>query len=128
MGATEGTGAMDVINLSAKFAQFDELWSPKVIAALNGQLVKVAKLRGEFIWHRHEQQDELFLVMRGRLQIDLRDRALDLGEGDLAVVPAGVEHRPVALEEAWVVLLEPAETLNTGDVHNERTVDQPEWI
>jgi len=119
---------MDVINLSAKFAQFDELWSPKVIATLNGQWVKVAKLRGDFIWHRHEQQDELFLVVRGHLRIDLRERALELGEGDLAVVPAGVEHRPVAAEEAWVLLLEPAGTLNTGDVRNERTVDQLEWI
>jgi mannose-6-phosphate isomerase-like protein (cupin superfamily) len=119
---------MDVINLSAKFAQFDELWSPKVIATLNGQLVKVAKLRGDFIWHRHEAQDELFLVVRGRLRIDLRDRALELGEGDLAVVPAGVEHRPVAAEETWVMLIEPAGTLNTGDVRNERTVDQLEWI
>ncbi len=119
---------MDVINLSAKFARFDKLWSPKVIAALNGQLVKVAKLKGGFIWHRHEQQDELFLVVRGRLRIDLRDRVLELGEGDLAVIPAGVEHRPVAAEETWVVLLEPADTLNTGDVRDEHTLDQLEWI
>lgn len=119
---------MDTVNLHAKFTKFDELWSPKIVAALNGQLVKVAKLEGEFVWHQHAGQDELFLVVRGRLRIDLRDRALELSEGELTVIPAGVEHRPVAAEEVWVVLLEPAETLNTGDVRNERTLDQLEWI
>jgi mannose-6-phosphate isomerase-like protein (cupin superfamily) len=119
---------METINLSAMFARFDDVWSPKVIAALNGQLVKVAKLRGEFIWHRHEQQDELFLIVRGTLRIDLRDRSLELEAGELVVIPAGMEHRPVALEEAWVVLFEPADTLNTGDVRNGRTVDQLDRI
>ncbi|MCJ7513491.1 MAG: cupin domain-containing protein [Anaerolineales bacterium] len=119
---------MDTVNLADKFSLFSELWTPKIIAGLNGQLVKLAKLKGEFIWHRHDQEDELFLVIRGDLRIDLHDRTLKLGAGDLVVIPAGVEHRPVAPEEAWVMLLEPASTLHTGNTRSDRTVDQLEWI
>jgi mannose-6-phosphate isomerase-like protein (cupin superfamily) len=119
---------METINLADKFAKFNDLWNPRVVAALNGQWVKLAKLKGEFIWHQHANQDELFIVVRGRLRIELREGALDLEEGELAVIPAGVEHRPVAAEEAWVVLIEPAGTLNTGNVTSERTVERLEWI
>ena len=107
---------------------FDEFWRPKVIAELNGQYVKLAKLQGEFIWHHHDVEDELFLVVKGKLLIKFRDRDVLLGEGDLIVVPAGVEHKPVAEQEAHVLLLEPKTTLNTGNVRNERTVIEVEQI
>ena len=119
---------MDRINLLEKFALFSVQWQPKIIAALNGQYVKLARLRGEFIWHHHAAEDELFLVVQGRLIIEFRDRAVVLGPGELIVVPAGVEHRPVAEEEVLVLLLEPQSTRNTGEVSNERTVEAPEWL
>jgi len=119
---------MESISLSSKFAEFDELWSPRIVAFSNGQHVKLAKVKGEFVWHHHDRQDELFFVVRGRLRIELHDRVLELGAGELAVVPAGVDHRPTAAEETWLMLLEPADTLNTGNVRDERTVDHPEWI
>ncbi|HEV2150008.1 MAG TPA: cupin domain-containing protein [Longimicrobiaceae bacterium] len=112
---------MEKVNLAEKLALFSEHWSPKVVAELNGQQVKLAKLLGEFDWHHHEHEDELFLVVRGRLTIRLRDREVVLDEGELLVVPAGVEHQPVAEEEAHVLLFEPASTLNTGNLRNERT-------
>ena len=115
---------MQTVSLSEKFAAFSERWSPKVVGELNGQQVKLAKLQGAFIWHHHADEDELFLVHRGRLRIELRDRApLELGPGDFAIVPRGVEHRPVADEEVEVVLFEPASTLNTGNVRDARTVE-----
>ncbi len=113
---------MDAINLAEKFASFDERWSPRVVAELNGQQVRLAKLEGPFIWHHHENEDELFLVVHGRLTLRLRDRDVHLGPGEMFVVPRGVEHQPVAEEECHVVLFEPAETLNTGNVENERTL------
>ena len=119
---------MDKINLLEKFALFSEPWHPKIVAALNGQYVKLARLRGEFIWHHHAAEDELFLVVQGRLTIEFRDRAVALGPGELIVVPAGVEHRPVAEDEALVLLLEPQSTRNTGEVLSERTVEALEWI
>jgi len=109
------------INLVEKFASFDDLWSPKVAAELNGQQVKLAKLHGEFVWHHHEHEDELFWVVRGSLRIEFRDGVVELGPGELCVVPRGVEHRPVAEEPCEVVLFEPASTLNTGNVQDERT-------
>ena len=115
----------DKSNLAAKFAAFADHFSPKVVAELNGQQVKLVKFRGEFIWHHHEHEDELFLVHRGRFRMEFRDRAVDLGAGDFIVVPRGVEHRPVADEDVEVVLFEPAGTLNTGNVVNERTVAAP---
>ncbi len=95
---------------------------------INGQYVKLAKLQGEFVWHHHPQEDELFLVVEGRLRIEFRDHSVTLESGELVVVPAGVEHRPVAEQETWVVLLEPKGTSNTGNVRNERTVDELAWI
>jgi mannose-6-phosphate isomerase-like protein (cupin superfamily) len=116
------------IDLAEKLASFDERWSPRIVAALNGQHVKLAKLEGEFVWHSHAAEDELFLVLNGRLTIELRDGALVLGPGQMAVVPRGMEHRPVADGEVHVLLFEPAGTLNTGTVRNERTVEEPGWI
>ncbi len=115
----------DKINLAGKFAAFTDHYSPKIVAELNGQQVKLVKFRGEFIWHHHEHEDELFLVHRGRFRMEFRDRAVELGAGDFIVVPRGVEHRPVADEEVEVVLFEPATTLNTGNVRNERTIAEP---
>jgi mannose-6-phosphate isomerase-like protein (cupin superfamily) len=110
------------INLADAFDRIAEPWSPRIAAELNGQHVKLAKLEGPFVWHRHEEADELFLVVEGRLVIELRDGAVTLEAGEFVVVPRGVEHRPVAEETAHVLLFEPAGTLNTGDVENERTV------
>ena len=112
---------MEKVNLLEKFGRFQELWSPKVAGEVNDFQVKLVKLQGEFIWHHHEREDELFLVVKGRLRIRFRDRDVDLGENEFIVVPRGVEHMPVAEEEAHVILFEPKTVLNTGDVHNERT-------
>ena len=112
-------------NLAEKFAAFSDHFSPKIVAELNGQHVKLVKFRGEFIWHHHEHEDEMFLVHRGRFRMAFRDRVVELGPGDFIVVPRGVEHRPSADEEVEVVLFEPATTLNTGNVTNERTVPTP---
>ena len=114
---------MDKVNLAEKLAQFSDLWRPKIVGELNGQQVKLVKLQGEFVWHKHDEEDELFLVVRGRLTIRLRDREVQLREGEFLIVPRGVEHQPAADEEAHVLLFEPASTLNTGDVRNERTVE-----
>jgi len=119
---------MNKVNLREKLALFHDHWSPKVAGELNGQQVKLAKLLGEFIWHKHDHEDELFLVVKGRLRLDFRDRHIWLEEGEFLIVPRGVEHRPVAAEEVHVLLFEPASTLNTGDVQNERTVAQLERI
>jgi mannose-6-phosphate isomerase-like protein (cupin superfamily) len=116
---------MVAIDLREKFATLDEHWSPRIVAELNGQQVKVVKFRGEFVWHHHDQEDELFLVHRGRFRMEFRDRSVDLGPGEMIVVPRGVEHRPVADQEVEVVLFEPAGTLNTGNVVDERTVQEP---
>jgi mannose-6-phosphate isomerase-like protein (cupin superfamily) len=109
------------VNIAQKFAHIREYWKPYIAAELNGQLVKLDKLKGEFVWHHHENEDELFLVVKGRLLIEFRDRQVWLEEGEFVVVPRGVEHRPVAEEEAWIMLFEPASTLNTGNVLNELT-------
>jgi len=110
------------VSLTDKFSAFTDRWSPKVVAELNGQQVKLVKLQGPFVWHHHADEDELFLVHRGRLRIELRGREpVELGPGDFLVVPRGVEHRPVADEEVEVVLFEPASTVNTGNVRDART-------
>ncbi len=119
---------MEKINLLEKFGRFHEQWSPKIAAELNDSYVKLARLQGEFVWHHHENEDELFLVVKGRLVIRLREGEVTLEEGELVVIPRGVEHMPVAEEEAWVLLLEPKTTLNTGNVTNERTVEGNEWV
>lgn len=116
------------VNLAEKFGQFAERWSPKIVGELNGQQVKLVKLHGAFIWHRHETEDELFLVVEGRFRMEFRDHEVWLEQGEFLVVPRGVEHRPVADEEAHVLLFEPASTLNTGNVRNERTVSIPERL
>ncbi|MGE5248853.1 MAG: cupin domain-containing protein [Bacteroidota bacterium] len=118
---------MEVVDLADKFSLFSEHWKPKIVGELNDSHVKIARLKGEFIWHRHEQEDELFLVIKGRLVIKLRDRDLVLEEGQLVIIPKGIEHMPLAQEEVQVLLLEPKSTLNTGNVQNERTV-QADWI
>ncbi len=116
---------MEKVNLSEKLDLFDEYWSPKIVGELNGQHVKLVKLKGEFVWHHHEAEDELFLVIKGRLVIKLREKDITLGQGEFVVVPRGVEHKPVAEAEAHVLLFEPKSTLNTGDVQSERTVKEP---
>ncbi len=112
---------MEKINLREKLSRFHDHWSPRVIAELNGQMVKLSKFQGPFVWHRHEAEDELFLVLAGRFCMEFRDREVWLEEGDMLVVPRGVEHRPNAPEEVAVLLFEPAATLNTGNVRDERT-------
>jgi len=119
---------MEKVNIAQKFSMIDDLWSPKVIAELNGQYVKLAKLKGEFVWHHHEVEDELFLVTKGRLLIKFRDRDVCLEKGELVVIPAGTEHKPVAEEEAHVLFFEPQTTLNTGNVQDERTLSELERI
>ena len=118
----------DKINVAEKFAAFTEHWSPRVIADLNGQHVKAVKFQGEFVWHHHDDEDELFWVVSGRLRMELRDGEVLLDPGELLVVPKGVEHRPVADGETHVVLIEPKTTLNTGNVRGERTVDELDRI
>jgi mannose-6-phosphate isomerase-like protein (cupin superfamily) len=115
---------MDKVNLRDKLALFADHWSPKIVGELNGQQVKLVKLLGEFVWHHHDDEDEMFLVVSGRFRMDFRDRAVWLEPGEFLIVPRGVEHRPVADVEAHVLLFEPATTLNTGNVENDRTVSR----
>ncbi len=118
---------MDVVNLADKFARIGAPWQPKILARLNDYDVKAVRLQGEFVWHKHDDTDELFLIRSGRLVIRFRDREVELGPGELIVVPKGVEHQPVAAEGCEVLLIEPAGTANTGDAGGPRTVE-PEWI
>ncbi len=120
--------AMETVNLAEKFGLFQDYWSPKIAGELNDSYLKLVKLKGEFVWHHHEHEDELFLVVKGRLLIKLRDRDIWLGEGEFVVIPKGIEHMPVATEEVHVLLLEPKTTLNTGNIENERTVADEQWI
>ena len=119
---------MDKVNLSAKFSSFHQHWSPKIIGEVNDSYVKAVKLLGEFVWHHHENEDELFLVVKGRMRMRFRDRDVLVGPGEFIIVPRGVEHMPVAEEEVQVVLFEPKTTLNTGNVRNERTLPELERI
>lgn len=119
---------MRPINLAEKLSLFDDHWHPRIVGALNGQHVKLAKLLGEFDWHFHADEDELFLVLRGTLRMQLRDGEVVIGEGEFFIVPRGVEHRPVAPEEVHVLLFEPATTLHTGNVVTEKTRATLEWI
>jgi mannose-6-phosphate isomerase-like protein (cupin superfamily) len=120
--------AMEKISLRDKFDLFAERWSPKIVGELNGQQVKLVKFLGPFVWHHHDNEDELFFVVKGRFRMEFRDRHIWLEEGEFLIVPRGVEHRPVADEEAQVLLFEPATTLNTGNVRNERTRERLEKI
>lgn len=119
---------MEKINLQEKLSLFQEHWSPKIVGELNGQHVKLAKLKGEFIWHHHEQEDELFWVLKGTLKMEFRDKTVLIHENEFLIVPRGVEHRPVAEEEVSVLLFEPASTLNTGNTQNEFTKDHLDRI
>ncbi|HYG64986.1 MAG TPA: cupin domain-containing protein [Thermoanaerobaculia bacterium] len=119
---------MDKVNLAEKLSRFNDHWNPRIVGELNGQHVKLAKLAGPFVWHHHEHEDELFLVVKGRFRMEFRDRSVDLSEGEFLIVPRGVEHRPVAEEEVHVLLFEPAATLNTGNVRSEVTRDELERI
>jgi len=119
---------MRKVNIAEKFALFGDYWNPKIVGELNDSYVKLVKLKGEFVWHRHEHEDELFLVTKGSLVIRLRDGEVRIGPGEFVVIPRGVEHLPVAEEEVRVLLIEPKTTLNTGNVVNERTVATLEWI
>jgi len=112
------------INIAEKFAKISEFYKPYIAAELNGQMVKLVKANTEFVWHHHDHEDEMFLVVKGKFRMEFRDHDEWIKEGEFIVVPRGVEHRPVAEEECWIVLFEPASTLNTGNVINERT--QPE--
>lgn len=116
------------VNLAEKFGAFREQWSPKIAGEVNDSYVKLVKFRGEFVWHRHDEEDEMFLVVAGRITIRFRDGDVDLEENEFLVVPKGVEHCPVAREEAQVLLFEPKTTLNTGDVRNERTREKLDRI
>jgi mannose-6-phosphate isomerase-like protein (cupin superfamily) len=111
---------VEKVSLDEKFGLFSEHWRPKVVAALNGQELKLVKVQGVFPWHRHEREDEMFLVWRGRFRVEFRDRIIELGPGELFVVPSGVEHRTAADEEAEILIFEPAEVVNTGDVVDAR--------
>lgn len=118
---------MDKVNLTQKFDLIQEYWHPRIIGEVNESYVKLVKFIGEFVWHKHDNEDELFLVVKGNLLIKLRDKDIRLSEGELVIIPKGVEHMPVAEKEVQVILLEPKTTVNTGDVQSERTVAS-EWI
>jgi mannose-6-phosphate isomerase-like protein (cupin superfamily) len=113
---------VETVNLVEKFGRFREFWSPKIVGEVNDAYIKVVKLKGEFVWHHHEREDELFLVVKGTLRIKLRDREFRIREGEFVIISKGIEHLPVADEEVHVVLIEPKTTVNTGNVHNDRTV------
>ena len=119
---------MEVININEKFSLFTEQWSPKIIGQLNGQDVKLAKLEGEFVWHDHEHEDELFYIIKGSLQIEFRESKVTLSEGEMLVIPKGVEHKPIAKEEVWVLLFEPSNIKHTGEVQHELTKESFEKI
>lgn len=116
------------VNLAEKFDAFDDVWNPRIVGELNGQHVKVAKFRGDFVWHQHEDEDELFLVIEGTLRIELEDQTLELNPGEFAIIPKGTMHKPKAVGEVKVVLFEPKTTLNTGNLENKLTVKKPDSI
>ena len=119
---------MQKVNLAEKLARFEDHWNPRIVGELNGQHVKLVKFQGPFVWHKHDQEDELFLLIRGSFRMEFRDSSVRLEAGELLIVPRGVEHRPVADEEVHVLLFEPVSTKNTGDGESELRVDEPEWI
>ncbi|HEY2544962.1 MAG TPA: cupin domain-containing protein [Candidatus Acidoferrum sp.] len=119
---------METINIKEKFSLFKDQWSPKLLGEINDCAVKAVKLQGEFVWHHHDNEDELFLVVKGTLRMKFRDREAVVREGEFIIVPHGVEHLPIADEETHILLIEPKSTLNTGNIHNERTVAELEHI
>jgi mannose-6-phosphate isomerase-like protein (cupin superfamily) len=114
----------DRVNLSEKFSRIHESWQPHIAGELNGQLIKLVKFQGEFVWHHHDHEDEMFLVVKGQFRMEFRDKTVTLNEGEFIIVPREIEHKPVADKECWVMLFEPASTLNTGNVLNERTLHE----
>ena len=116
------------INIQQKFDLFSDHWSPKIVGQLNGHDVKLAKVKGEFVWHDHKDEDEMFMVMKGKLKIEFRDKTVELSEGEMLIVPKGMEHKPVAEEEVWLMLFEPSSTKHTGEVKDELTVEKCDWI
>ena len=119
---------MKAININQKFSLFNEHWSPKIIGQLNGQDVKLAKIKGEFVWHDHKNEDELFYIIKGTLKLEFRDKMVTLNEGEMLIIPKGVEHKPIAEEEVWVLLFEPSNIKHTGDVEHELTKETFEKI
>ncbi len=119
---------MKKVNLNEKFSLFEELWNPKIAGELNNQYVKLAKLKGEFVWHHHEIEDEFFMVVKGCLKIKLRDEDIELSEGEFFIIPKGVEHMPVAENEVHVLMFEPKSTVNTGSAESDKTISEPERI
>ncbi len=112
---------MNKVNVAEKLSLFNDYWNPRIVGELNGQQVKFAKIKGEFVWHKHEEEDELFFVLEGKFNMEMRDKTIELNKGEFLIVPKGVEHRPVAIEEASIMLFEPASTLNTGNIISELT-------
>ncbi len=112
---------MEKINLEQKLSLFSDHWNPRIVGELNGQHIKLAKLKGEFVWHHHDHEDELFFVLKGKLRMEFRDKSVEVKPGEMIIVPRGVQHKPVAEEEVHIMLFEPASTLNTGNIENERT-------
>lgn len=112
---------MNKVNVAEKLSLFTDYWNPRIVGELNGQQVKFAKIKGEFVWHKHVEEDEMFYVLEGKFNMELRDKVIELCKGEFLIVPKGVEHRPVAIEEASIMLFEPATTLNTGNIKNELT-------
>lgn len=119
---------MDKVNITEKLAKFSDYWNPRIVGELNAQHVKLAKLKGEFVWHKHDNEDELFYVLTGRLFIEFRDKIIEINPNEFVIVPKGVEHKPVAPEEVCVLLFEPSTTINTGDKHNEYTKNNLERL
>lgn len=119
---------MDKVNLQGKLASFNDYWNPRIVGELNGQHVKLAKFKGEFVWHKHDHEDEMFMVVKGKFKIEFRDKTVELNEGEFIIVPKGVEHKPIADEEVEVMLFEPNTTLNTGNTRGELTKDTLEKI
>ncbi len=119
---------VDKINIAEKFLLFNDYWNPRIAGALNGQHIKLVKFRGDFVWHKHDQEDEMFLVIKGNFTMELRDRSIPINEGEFIIIPKGTEHRPTATEEVEVMLFEPASTVNTGGVKNELTRDELDII
>ena len=119
---------MEVIKLNEKLDLINDLWKPRVIAELNGQQVKIAKVKGEFVWHDHKDEDELFYILKGSLQMCFRNKTVEVNAGEMIVVPKGVEHKPIAIEEVWMMLFEPNNIKHTGDTVSELTIDNYEKI
>ena len=115
---------MKAINVIEKFGLFDDHWNPKIIGELNSQEVKLAKLKGEFVWHNHQEEDELFFIIKGTLIIEFKENTVELNQGEMLIIPKGVDHRPIAVDEVWIMLFEPANTKHTGNVKHELTVEK----